>query len=241
MLEQIKKEILYSKEISNLIYSGVVELIILGGSRILGLDSPSSDYDICIYVNSGQTHNPKDWTWFSIPTTNRIHYKLISIKSLLKDLSNDNVINNAHYYNLLHLTIASNNNDFIIYSSNKIKPFLRCLQSNSKPLICLALENLMNHMRAWLSLYRPFTRYSKSMYHYLSFYYLGLNYLKTNSLSYTTEQKDILLTAKTTKTIPTGFIELFDNKYILNPFTCMYYYKPIWEEVINTYGQTYVY
>ena len=137
MLEQIKKEILYSKEISNLIYSGVVELVILGGSRIINLDSPSSDYDVIVYVNSGPTHNQKDWTWFTIPTSNRVHYKLVSINNMLTDLSSDNVIDMSYYYNLLHLTLVSIQEDFIIYKRPTLNSFLTCIKSYSKPLIFL--------------------------------------------------------------------------------------------------------
>ena len=82
MIEQIKKEILHSKEINDLIYSGIVDIILIGGSRILSLDSPSSDYDIIIGINTPVILNEVRFKSLKLPLFNNLC--IIVIKFLLK-------------------------------------------------------------------------------------------------------------------------------------------------------------
>lgn len=235
MLEQLKKEILQSKEISDLIYSGIVDAIIIGGSRILSLDSPSSDCDIIIYVNSGKVTQQKEWCKLELSSGITSHYKLVSIKSILTELTNEHVVDYSIYYNLLYLAISSIKEEYLVYKSPVTWSLFNTLKVNAKPIILLSLTKLLYYARYTLSSLRPWQRYYKAMYHYLSFSYLITNYGLYNSLDYTENQKHQLLNIKTTKTIPTGFVKLFEESYALNSYICNYTYEPIWKELKKEY------
>ena len=234
MLEQFKQELLRTKEIASLIYSGIVELIIVGGSRILSLESSSSDYDVVVFVKPSGTQI--SWTDIQLTSFNKVHYRTVSIRNMLLDMTNyDTAIDYRHYYNLLHLTLSTLKTDYIIYSSKSIETFLASIRYNAKALIGISLEKLLYTCRSSLISARPLKVYSKTIYHFLSFYYLLNNYIKMDLLGYTQEQTNTLLDVKISKTIPTGFIDTLKVSNIIGLGTLKYYYQPIWEELKQAY------
>lgn len=236
MLTQLKKELLNHKDIINLIYYGKVDLILVGGSRILSLDSPSSDCDIIIFTKNMGTHAQNEWVKFELPSFKNIHYKLVSIENILKEVSEEYTKDYLQYFNLFHLCLGLAKPDTIIYQRPFVKYFLNTIQQNLKPLICLSLSKLLEYSRAGISL--SFNRYQKSVYHYLSFYYLINNYITTSTLEYTQEQKDLLINCKTSKKIPSDFEKLFTESHTVGKYTCMYSYNDLWKELKIAYEYT---
>lgn len=237
MLSEIKKEILYSKEISNLIYSGAVDLICFGGSRALSLDTPQSDYDICILLNKPIDIDTNNFIPLEIPSKVHVHYKVTTISDLLSNIEKRYSIDAKHYWNLLCLCLL--NEDLLIYKSPLIQNFLDTVNKYFKPLFILSLEKLLENCYTWLNAKRPFKRYYKAMYHYLSFYYLLNNYIRNNSIEYTYNQKLSLLTIKETKQTPKDFLKLYTSTNSLDKYSCIYNYKSIIKELINSYGKIY--
>lgn len=226
MTEELKKKILTSNLITSLITSNNVIAIYLGGSRLLHLDSPESDYDIVVL-----TKNKSLLNYQGVPLhidDYIIHLEITSVKSAIDIIKNPLMLSSFKTSDsILSLFLLSD--EFIIYKTQGFIQLKNAVLHYIKPLGILALENTLNILINRISTERLI--YTKNMYYYLTAHFLLTNLLATNKIYLTENQRNTLIKLKTTKRIPEVLRLAIYNRYPHKYFTSQYSYSDIYKEL----------
>lgn len=204
MKDSTKNIILYSNEITDLIQQKKIECIFLGGSSLEKLESSESDYNV-IVITSDEYYNTvykedlfSSYKWLRFPKTVQI-----------------TICNLSHLFNLIHRSPSSYNRyayeqikyllllkeEDILFASKKFKNFYREIQKFKEPLGAFCLESSL-HASKDLLLNDLLLHYNKNIYNFYKALYYWNNFLNTNDIFLTEEQKRFLINLKETKKIP---------------------------------------
>ena len=233
MNTEIKNKILYSNEVTELITKYKADLIFLGGSRLLGLETSeeNTDYDVIAIGN----YNLSYWNFKDINISNiKAHVKSHNILSCINAIDKSVTANTSDYWFLMSVPFLNNTT---LYTKSTATPILNLLNTYKKELCILGLEGMLYNIKRDL-LSKVLYKYEKAIYHFYTFYLLLENIELHNSYEYTTEQKEFLLDLKINKYIPKGFIELLHSLKTVNPYSWRYNYSKIKREVLEAWVNT---
>lgn len=226
MTEELKRKIFYSDIIIKLITTNKVLAIYLGGSRLLGLDSPESDYDIVVITKDNSLNN---FQKHYIPVENyTIHIMIHPIQGAINLIKQPKRLEGFHNSLVLIDSILCPE-ELFIYKTPEFKHFQQVVHNNKEALTILCLEARLNAIANTIGF--PLTKYNKKYYHYLLLNFLLENFLATKELYFSQKQKDILKTFKSTQVIPAIFYEKLANRTPHKYFTSRYTYDSIYNEV----------
>lgn len=226
MQDSLKKKILYSDVITQLIISKNVLAIYLGGSRLYGLDSPESDYDIIVISKPNTLFNFNrkrlDIGGF------KMHILICPIDLVLDTIKNYSDTTGFQPTKTL-LDILYGVNDFIVYSTPAFNHIKNVVLKHYDAIAALALENNILNMLSRISF--PITKYHKIYYHWLLTIFMFDNFKKNNSLTLTSTQKKLLVDIKASQALPPILYESFKTTKHFKQLTYLYNYKDIYKEV----------
>lgn len=226
MTEELKNKILYSDIILELIQTHKVIAIYLGGSRLLGLDSPNSDYDIVVLTKDNSLNNYQKRL---IPIEGyRIHTHINPIQNVIKLIKHPETLNGYHDSLIILDAILYKNKD-MIYSTSKAKALRDSILKHKEALVVLCLEARLNAIYNTISF--PIYHYNKRYYHYLLMHYLLHNFITTKQLHLTPNQIKILKDFKSNRVIPASFYESLKSRYPHKYFTSTYKYEEAYKEM----------
>jgi hypothetical protein len=226
MTEELKKKILTSNLITSLITSNNVIAIYLGGSRLLQLDSPESDYDIVVLTKNKSLLNYQG-TPLHIDDY-IMHLNITSLTSVLEAIKNPLTLT-AFNTNLALASLFLLSDEFIIYKTSKFIKLKDAVVPYIKPLGILSLENILNILINKMP--TEYLMYTKNYFYYLTTYFQLNNLLETNKIYLTEAQRNTLIKLKTTRRIPEVLILAIENRYPHKYFTSQYSYSDIYKEL----------
>lgn len=226
MTEELKKKILYSNTILELLRTHKVIAIYLGGSRLFNLDSPNSDYDIIVITKDDSLNNHQ---YEHIPLDGyRIHLMIHPIQNILELIKNPKSLNGYHNSMVILDSIMCNDNN-IIYCTKKFKSIKETILKHQEAITILCIEARLNAIYNTIQI--PIINYNKKYYHYLLMYYLLNNFINSKQLHLTQSQMQLLKDFKTNRVIPSAFYESLKNRYPHKYFTSKYSYEDIYKEM----------
>lgn len=214
MTEDLKNKILYSNLITELILTNKILYIYLGGSRLLGLETSSSDYDIIIIAKDDSLYNYRR-TKLEIGDYH-IHIEIISIEAVLNMIKYPEDTHGFRasltLYDLLILP-----KECFIYENRCFKHFNNTILKYKEELIYLALFQKLNSL--YHKIFTPFLTYHKAHYHFLATYYMIENLKENNLVTLKDSQKAYLKNMKENKILSATFINIYNNfnksKYLI--------------------------
>ena len=226
MTPELKQKIFYSEVINKLLCTTKVLAIYLGGSRLLGLDSPNSDYDIVV-ITKDNTLNNYQRRPLHIDNLN-IHLHIQSLKVAVPLIKYPKTLKGFETC-LMLIDILECPEEMFLYKSKAFETLRESLKPYREPLIILCLETRLNGL--YNKIHRPIVRFSKVHYHYLLTHFMLNNFLETKEFMLTYQQATILKAFKTTGTITPAFMDSLNNRYPHKYFTSKYTYEDIYKEV----------
>ena len=226
MLQNITRKILYSNLITDLIKTNKVLAIYLGGSKIYGLDSPESNYDIIIITKDYCLLN-YNYTTLTIEDY-QIDISIQPIEELMNVLKEPFEFSDLQTLkNFLDITYMNNKN--LLYKSKYFNNFLNYIQEHNEAIVTLLLYKLKNHLRFLIQ--PPVYTYTKELYHYLLVIYLLENLKLSHELHLTSKQKEILKSFKISTQIPDVFYEILSKNTNYTQLISTYDYTKLYKEV----------
>lgn len=229
MTEDLKNRILYSNELTDLILTGNVLGIYIGGSRLYNLETPDSDYDIIVVVNNSYLINFNKKPLSGIKDY-KVHMHINPIDSIIDTLKTPTFIPNINYIGFL-LDSFLLTEETILYSTTQFIDLINLFNKHKESLTILALEKILNNLTN--RVIKPITNYNKLYYRILFTYFLLYNYIERNTIEFTKAQKDILLVMKTNHIIHPIIYEVLENLKPHNFYTNKYSYDAIYQEVLK--------
>jgi predicted nucleotidyltransferase len=225
-MDNLKSKILYSEIISTLIQTSKVLAVYLGGSRLLGLDSPESDYDIIVIAEDNSLNN---YQRASIPLDNyKVHVHIHSFENVISLIANPLLLDGFQNCLVLIDSILLDDSN-LIYISKKYEKIKHIILKYKEPLTVLCLETRLNAIYNTISY--PIVRYNKRYYHYLLMYFLLTNFIKDKKLFLTEAQTITLKEFKSKAIIPAIFKECLNHSKPHKYYTSLYNYIPIYKEM----------
>ncbi len=224
MTEELKKKILYSDLIVDLITTTKVYCIYLGGSRLLNLETPTSDYDIILVTDDATLYN---YNKKCIPLEDlKVHIHIQSLQKIIQLIKNPTKPSDFHT-TLALIDLLSDK--YFLYKSPKFTNLEQSLLKYKEALMCLALEKKVNFL--YHRILNPAISYAKVHYHFLLSYLMLDNFKKTKQAVLTEDQKKSLINFKQQRLITPLFT---DRYYKFKPgyyLSINYNYSPVYKEV----------
>ena len=222
---EITQEVLNNDIIKQLIQDTDTLAIYLGGSRLLDLELPKSDYDIIVISKNKAILGlfGESLSGLSI----NAHLQTIYFKKAIEWLQMP--FENAKDIHMLCLFQMMWPDVLYFYKSSEFIAIQEVVNSHRNEMIYFCLEQLLSALD-----YPTVNKsYIKAHYHYICFKLILDNYIHFNELFLTSEQRAALVNLKLIRKIPKELLDSISEQ-IFKQYQLYYYkYIKIYQEVIT--------
>lgn len=228
MNKDLKNKILYSDTITELITSNKAIAIYLGGSRLEGLDSPESDYDIVVLGLTDDVYCYRNKT--IIIDDLKIHIQPGNIRYFI-DLLNTPLETTSIWNSQFVLDFLLLKEDNLLYTTTTYNKLKQCFNKYSTEYTLFAFDKISQVLKN--NIRPPFIRYSKTIYILAKYILLLTEYLNSKTLNLSKEDREYLINIKVNKELPKDIFIHYEKLKSSNYYSFMFDYNMLYNEVIK--------
>ena len=212
MNSALKQAILHSDIITEIIANNKAIAIYLGGSRLEGLDSSDSDYDIVVLGTNDDVYCYKNKTIvigdynINLQTSNINYF----IELLKKPWETTSIWNCQYVLDFLLLT-----DDKMLYSTSYYQSLKAAFKNMKGQITVFAFDKIFQTLRRKIA--PPFTTYSKKYYVLIKYCYFLNAFIRSGTLKLTAFEQVSLITIRTDKILPSDIATYYEHKAMKYP------------------------